>query len=64
VKCVLELLNLIRIADDIEFFLLVRVQHTVSLDNFPHTLLVLSESGILGWDLRFILNNQLFNIVL
>ena len=61
---ILELLDFIGVTNDFYLFLIIRLKHTMSLDYLPDTLFVLGESSVLGWDLAFVLDDNLLYIVL
>ena len=58
-QLVLESLNFISLAADVDHFLLIRLEDTMALNDFPNTLLILGESSVLCIDLGFVLDLNL-----
>lgn len=63
VQGVVELLDLICIANNVNHFVFVWLKHTVSLDNFPNAFFIFSKSGVLSVDLRLVANLYLFSVI-
>lgn len=63
VKGVLEFLNFISITDHLDHLGLVGFEDSMALDDLPDTLLQLCKGGVLGFDLRFILDADSLGVV-
>lgn len=63
VKLVLEFLNFISVTADIDYFLFIGFEDTVSLDYFPDRFFIFGEGGVLSIDLRLILDSDLLVLI-
>jgi hypothetical protein len=63
VERVLEFLNLVGVANDFDFSLVVRLKDTMSLNDLPDALFLLGESSVFGWDLRLVFDLEFLCVV-